>query len=120
MVANSSDGGLAFDAPFKAEPAIITPVVQNSVLRIPVADGGEGRNMLVYDVKEVWGAGQQQVCNIWTNEAALQLCLWMHTLVELWAWNRTHDELVDRSDRPGTIPNVGLRTPTVAKSCHYC
>jgi hypothetical protein len=53
-----------------------------------------------HDVKEVWGAGQQQVRNIWTNVAAFQLCLWMHTLVELWAWNRSHDELVDRSDSP--------------------
>ena len=53
-----------------------------------------------HDVKEVWGAGQQQVRNIWTNVAVFQLCLWMHTLVELWAWNRSHDELVDRSDSP--------------------
>jgi hypothetical protein len=45
-----------------------------------------------HDVKEVWGAGQQQVRNIWTNVAVFQLCLWMHTLVELWAWNRSHDE----------------------------
>jgi hypothetical protein len=52
-----------------------------------------------HDVKEVWGAGQQQVRNIWTNVAVFQLCLWMHTLVELWAWNRSHDELVDRSRR---------------------
>jgi len=24
----------------------------------------------------------------------------MHTLVELWAWNRSHDDLCDRSDSP--------------------
>lgn len=53
-----------------------------------------------HDVKEVWGAGQQQVRNIWTNVAVYQLNLWMHTLVELWAWNRTHEELCDRSDSP--------------------
>ena len=57
-----------------------------------------------HDVKEVWGAGQQQVRNIWTNVAVFQLCLWMHTLVELWAWNRSHDELVDRSDSPWDDP----------------
>lgn len=57
-----------------------------------------------HDVKEVWGAGQQQVRNIWTNVAVFQLCLWMHTLVELWAWNRGHDELVDRSDSPWDDP----------------
>ena len=53
-----------------------------------------------HDVKEVWGAGQQQVRNIWTNVAVYHLNLWMHTLVELWAWNRPHDELCDRSDSP--------------------
>jgi hypothetical protein len=53
-----------------------------------------------HDVKEVWGAGQQQVRNIWTNVAVYQLNLWIHTLVELWAWDRTHQELCDRSDSP--------------------
>jgi hypothetical protein len=53
-----------------------------------------------HDVKEVWGAGQQQVRNVWTNVAAYNLNLWMHTLVELWAWNRSHAELCDRSDSP--------------------
>jgi hypothetical protein len=53
-----------------------------------------------HDVKEVWGAGQQQVRNIWTNVAVYQMNLWMHTLVELWAWNRTHEELCDRTDSP--------------------
>jgi hypothetical protein len=53
-----------------------------------------------HDVKEVWGAGQQQVRNIWTNVAVYQLNLWMHTLVELWAWDRPHEELCDRSDSP--------------------
>ena len=53
-----------------------------------------------HDVKEVWGTGQQQVRNIWANVAAYQLNLWMHTLVELWSWNRSHAELCDRSDSP--------------------
>lgn len=53
-----------------------------------------------HDVKEVWGAGQQQVRNIWTNLAVYNLNLWMHTLVELWAWSRPGDELVDRSASP--------------------
>ncbi len=51
-------------------------------------------------MKEVWGAGQQQVRNIWTNVAVYQMNLWMHTLVELWAWNRTHRQLCDRRDSP--------------------
>ncbi len=53
-----------------------------------------------HDVKEVWGAGQQQVRNIWTNVGVYHLNLWIQTLVELWAWNRPHEELCDRSDSP--------------------
>jgi hypothetical protein len=53
-----------------------------------------------HDVKEVWGSGQQQVRNIWTNLAVYNLNLWMHTLVELWAWNKSGRQLVDRSDSP--------------------
>ena len=53
-----------------------------------------------HDVKEVWGSGQQQVRNIWTNLAVYNLNLWMHSLVELWAWDRPAEELCDRSDSP--------------------
>jgi hypothetical protein len=53
-----------------------------------------------HDVKEVWGSGQQQVRNIWTNLAVYNLNLWMHTLVELWAWDKSHEELCNRSDSP--------------------
>jgi hypothetical protein len=51
-------------------------------------------------VKEVWGAGQQQVRNIWCNMAVYHLNLWIHTLVELWSWNRSHDALCDRGLSP--------------------
>jgi len=53
-----------------------------------------------HDLKEVWGAGQQQVRNIWANLAVYNLNLWMHTLVELWAWDRSGKQLCDRSDSP--------------------
>ncbi len=53
-----------------------------------------------HDVKEVWGTGQQQVRNIWNNLAVYNLNLWMHTLVELWAWNKSREQLVHRSDSP--------------------
>lgn len=56
-----------------------------------------------HDVKEVWGAGQQQVRNIWTNLGVFNLNLWMHTLVELWSWDRSHAELVDRGESPWDI-----------------
>jgi hypothetical protein len=53
-----------------------------------------------HDVKEVWGTGQQQVRNIWTNVAVYHLNLWMHTLVELWSWNHSQGKLCDRSQSP--------------------
>jgi hypothetical protein len=53
-----------------------------------------------HDVKEVWGAGQQQVRNIWANVGVYNLNLWMHTMVELWAWRKSHKTLCDRSDSP--------------------
>lgn len=53
-----------------------------------------------HDVKEVWGAGQQQVRNIWANIAVFNLNLWMHTLVECWAWNQSPDSIRDRGDSP--------------------
>ena len=57
-----------------------------------------------HDVKEIWGTGQQQVRNIWTNLAVFNLNLWMHTLVELWSWTKNHNELRDRSDSPWDDP----------------
>jgi hypothetical protein len=52
------------------------------------------------DVKEIWGAGQQQVRNIYSNEGCLNLNLWMYSLVEAWAWDEAEEELVDRGDSP--------------------
>lgn len=52
------------------------------------------------DVKEVWGAGQQQVRNLHSSEGCFNLNLWMYSLVEAWAWGKPEEELVDRSDSP--------------------
>jgi hypothetical protein len=57
-----------------------------------------------HDVKEVWGAGQQQVRNIWTNVAVFNLNLWVHTLVECWAWHKPAEEICNRSDSPWDDP----------------
>ena len=64
-----------------------------------------------HDVKEVWGSGQQQVRNIWSNLAVYNLNLWVHTLVEVWAWDRNAKQLVDRSDSPWDDP---VRRPSHA------
>jgi hypothetical protein len=53
-----------------------------------------------HDVKEIWGAGQQQLRNVHANVGAWHLNLWAYTLVELWAWERPEQELVDRSASP--------------------
>jgi hypothetical protein len=53
-----------------------------------------------HDVKEIWGSGQQQVRNLWTNIAVWHLNLWLYTLTELWAWQRSGQELVHREDSP--------------------
>jgi hypothetical protein len=58
-----------------------------------------------HDVKEVWGAGQQQVRNIWTNVAVFNLNLWVHTLLECWSWNKPAEEIRDREDSPWDNPN---------------
>ncbi|NJN84364.1 MAG: transposase, partial [Caldilineaceae bacterium] len=57
-----------------------------------------------HDVKEVHGAGQQQLRNYWANMAAFNLNLWLQTLIELWAWNQPHEALADRSASPWDDP----------------
>jgi DDE superfamily endonuclease len=52
------------------------------------------------DVKEVWGAGQQQVRNVQSNEGCFNLNLWMYSMVEAWAWDKTPEELSDRRRCP--------------------
>jgi len=57
-----------------------------------------------HDVKEVWGAGQQQVRNLWSNIGCWHLNQWMYTLVELCSWDVAKSDLADRSHRPWDNP----------------
>ncbi len=57
-----------------------------------------------HDLKEVWGVGQQQLRNVWANLGAFHLNLWLHTLVELWAWDRAEGRLIDRTASPWDDP----------------
>src|SRR5207302_551339 len=50
--------------------------------------------------KEVWGAGQQQVRNVYASIGALAVNLTLYSVVEVWAWSRPEGELVDRSRAP--------------------
>jgi hypothetical protein len=52
------------------------------------------------DIKEVEGAGQQQVRNVESSAGCFNLNLWMYSLVEAWAWNKTDADLVNRSASP--------------------
>lgn len=57
-----------------------------------------------HDLKEIWGAGQQQVRNIWTNMAVFNLNLWVHTLLECWSWHKPVESIRDRADSPWDDP----------------
>jgi hypothetical protein len=57
-----------------------------------------------HDVKEVWGAGQQQVRNVWSNIGCWHLNQWMYTLVELCSWDVAKSDLTDRRHRPWDNP----------------
>jgi hypothetical protein len=52
------------------------------------------------DIKEVHGIGQQQVRNYWANVGVYHLGLWLHTLIELWSWAKSHKRLVRRERSP--------------------
>lgn len=72
-----------------------------------------------HDVKEVWGAGQQQVRNVWSNLGCWNLNQWVYTLVELCCWDQDKSELTDRTDRswdnPDRRPSHADRRRTIAR-----
>jgi hypothetical protein len=56
------------------------------------------------EVKEVVGAGKQQVRFIHASVGSFHVCLWTYSLTEAWAWRRSEAELVDRSESPWDEP----------------
>jgi len=56
------------------------------------------------EIKEVVGAGKQQVRFIHASVGAFHVCLWTYAMTEAWAWNRPESELVDRSESPWDKP----------------
>jgi len=58
-----------------------------------------------HDVKEVWGAGKQQVRNFWSNIGCWCLNQWAYTLTELHCWEMDKSELVDRRARSWDNPD---------------
>lgn len=74
-----------------------------------------------HDLKEVHGAGKQQLRNYYSNVAAFNLLAWLHTLIELWAWDRSHEQLCDRSaspwDDPARRPSHADRRNALRRLC---
>jgi len=66
------------------------------------------------DIKEIEGACQQQVRTLGSNIGAFHLNLWLHSMVELWAWNKSAKVLCDRSDSPWDDEK---RRPSHADKC---
>jgi hypothetical protein len=106
---------------FLATSQLVSGVIRVAILRFESGEWAayfctdpnvEARNILetvaarwaieeqFHDVKEVWGAGQQQVRNVWSNIACWNLNQWMYTLVELASWDVPKSDLTDRSGRP--------------------
>jgi len=85
------EGWLAY---FCTDPAMTVVAILEAM-----ADRG-AIEQLFKDVKEVWGAGQQQVRNVYAGIGAFTVNLVLYTVVEVWAWARDEEALVDRSRCP--------------------
>jgi hypothetical protein len=64
------------------------------------------------DLKDVIGAGQQQVRRVRANVGAFHICLWTFTMTEAWAWGRDKDGLVGH--RNASPWDDGARRPSHA------
>ena len=91
VIVREPTGWLAF---FCTDPAMPAATVLGAM-----ADRG-AIEQTFKDVKEVWGAGQQQVRNVNASIGAWSVNLVLFSVVEAWAWGRGEGELVDRSRCP--------------------
>jgi hypothetical protein len=74
--------------------------------------GRFGLEVTFRDVKEILGAGQQQVRSVAGNVGAFHLCAWTFTMTEAWAWGRAADDLVGH--RSASPWDDGARRPSHA------
>lgn len=91
VIVREDEGWLAY---FCTDPAMTVVAILEAM-----ADRG-AIEQLFKDVKEVWGAGQQQVRNVYASIGAFMVNLVLFSVVEAWAWARRAEELVDRSRSP--------------------
>jgi hypothetical protein len=87
VIVREDDGWLAY---FCTDPAATVAAILEAM-----ADRG-AIEQLFKDVKEVWGAGQQQVRNVYASIGAFTVNLVLYSVVEVWAWGRGEEELVSR------------------------
>ena len=64
------------------------------------------------DVKEVIGAGRQQVRRVRASVGAFHLCMWTFTMTEAWAWGRDRQDLAGH--RTASPWDDGARRPSHA------
>ena len=91
VIVREQDGWLAY---FCSDPAVSAATV------LEVMADRAALEQTFKDVKEVWGAGQQQVRNVYASIGAFAVNLLMYSVVEAWAWARSEEELVDRCGSP--------------------
>ena len=64
------------------------------------------------DLKDVIGAGQQQVRRVPASVGAFHVCVWTFTMTEAWAWNQPVTDLVGH--RSASPWDDGTRRPSHA------
>jgi hypothetical protein len=94
VIVREGDGWLAYFCTEASMPAV-------AILEA-MADRG-AIEQTFKDVKEVWGAGEQQVRNVYANIGAFAVNLVLDSVVEAWAWGRAEEELVDRRRSPWDV-----------------
>jgi hypothetical protein len=96
VIVRETDGWVAF---FCTKPdATVGEIIEGFADRASI-------EQCFHDIKEVHGAGKQQLRNYWANIAAYNLILWMHTIIELWAWDKPAEQLANRDDSPWDNPD---------------
>jgi hypothetical protein len=79
---------------FCTDPALtVESMIESYAARASIEQGFK-------DLKQVHGWGKPQLRNVWANIAAANLACWLHSLIELWAWEKPAEQLIDRSHRP--------------------
>jgi hypothetical protein len=87
VIVREDDGWLAY---FCTDPTVSAVAVLEAM-----ADRG-ALEQTFKDLKEVWGAGQQQVRNVYASIGAFAANLTLYSVVEAWAWTYAEEELVAR------------------------